>query len=113
MNLSPSLEELHIYNVDIDYRNILGRQRFGEGLKILKFFNKKDRKTEFDVKDIESLVRHFKNLEGLELEDCHLTDEIAYILLSGLPKLSRFCQKFSSQKSIFLVFLLNFYLSVK
>ena len=74
-------------NISIDYRNILARQKFGSSLKVLKLINSQKKGIKFDIKDIESLAKNFCNLETLEIQECELSDEIAFVLLSNLPKL--------------------------
>lgn len=83
------MEELHLYNITIDYRNVISKQKFGDNLKIFKIINKKQTNYLFDIKDIESISTAFKNLEVIEFHNCKLDDKIAFILISSLPKLSK------------------------
>lgn len=80
-------------NINIDYRNILSRQKFGNTLKYLKLANFKKKSITFDIKDVESLAKSFCNLDSIEILDCELNDEIVYTLLSNLQKLSKFTIK--------------------
>jgi hypothetical protein len=80
---------LELLNINIDYRNILARQKFGPVLKMLRLMNYKKKEITFDIKDVESLAKSFCNLESIEILDCELNDEIVYTLLSNLQKLSK------------------------
>ena len=76
--------------MNIPYRNVLERQRFAGSLRKLRLRNKKKKVFDFDIKDVDIMVKHLGGLEELEVEDCKLTDEIGYVLLSGFENLSKF-----------------------
>ena len=85
--MPPKLVTLELLNISVDYRNILARQKFGHSLRSLKLINSQKKSIKFDIKDVESLAKSFSNLETIEIQDCDLSDEIVFVLLSNLPKL--------------------------